>query len=888
MSPDTRMNVATELSERILVRPDFKELITGLERSVATMILSHRKINNDYDEWLQHGMRFADILSYSSVELHRNMAYSIVALFQELKDQDQLSKESVDTLDAYSAAILAALGNFPGLKKLEDSVEDFQYTIPADRVINRDLKELIQRTSDGKHVLTDAQFEVAQSLQNFDFYSFSGPTSLGKSFVIKDFVRSEISSSSFNDKCVVFVVPTNALVSQTARDFRRELRDFKNINIAIHPVQPQLMLRKYRSTIYVFTPERLIRFLSTKGREIKLLVVDEAHRIVSPNDSRSPLFYYAIDQVLRTYASKLVFSSPSLSNPGLFLELFGKSSTGSVLIHERTVSQQRFFIDLINREAFYFPLDTDALPERVRTDGVFKSNSWGAIEYLANGTKSLIYVNTPGKVVNFALEFKSPDGLKLNSRTRALIQKIKAEVHPEYFLIDALKNGVAFHHGRIPVSIREEIEAVFKDPESGVDFLVCTSTLLEGVNLPARNIFVLTDSDGTGNKFKKIDFENLAGRAGRLTKDFKGNVFCLRLKDGEWEDPEHKIRQSEPQEATSFLLDPKKSRKKHYTDIEKVLLRQPLPTDRSVPQIEVAEKYAAILMIQSLSNTPSLLTQKFKDKAKDASGTLEKVVEEVKVDIESLRRSPEFDPIVQEQVRKQLARLKAPVAISSTEDIRFESVLEVLIELSRLYDWKEREGRGRGAMFRRNSSKRMHDQRLRYWAQLVVKWMTGKPIHLVIQSSLQHYKKVGEIYLRDYSKPKGQPPYRHEAFDLDSKVHVNHVIEETMTDIEYGVGFKILSYLKNYHDLCVQVFGEKLAGLDLSILIEFGTSDQTAIELQQMGYSRYASGVLRNQGSKYLSIEEGGSIREINTEGILLDDNLSDIVKDETKALFAA
>ena len=43
--------------------------------------------------------------------------------------------------------------------------------------------------------------------------------------------------------------------------------------------------------------------------------------------------------------------------------------------------------------------------------------------------------------------------------------------------------------------------------------MFCTSTLLEGVNLPAKNIFIFSNAIGN-SKFSDVDFWNLAGRAG--------------------------------------------------------------------------------------------------------------------------------------------------------------------------------------------------------------------------------------------------------------------------------------------------------------------------------------------------------------------------------------
>ncbi|WP_165765495.1 DEAD/DEAH box helicase [Corynebacterium hadale] len=879
-------DVATLLSERIVVRRDFKELVAALERSVALGILAHHKSNQQLDRLLMSGMRFADILSYSSNQDHRNSAYHLVALFQELKEQEQIGKETIPTVDAYSSAILAALGNFPGLNTLEKTVKEVHYALPADRTVARSVKESIQRTADGKYIFTDAQFKAASNARRTDFFSFSGPTSLGKSFIIKDLIKTVVSPDSFVNRSVVFLVPTNALVSQTTRDLRRELASVRGVNVATHPVQPPFMLRTFRASIFVFTPERLIRYLSIANRQVALLVIDEAHRIVSPRDTRSPLFYYAIDQTLRAFAPKAVFSSPYIDNPNLFLDLFEKQIGDSISIRERTVTQQRFFINLNDPEMSYFSSSPSADRVVITEAKEYISSPWHTIEHLANGAKSLIYVNTPGKVVDFALSFETTDRPTLNQRAQNLIKIIEKEIHPDYYLVDALRQGVAFHHGRIPVPIREKIEAVFKDPESGVDFLVCTSTLLEGVNLPARNIFILTDRHGNGQRFKKLDFENLVGRAGRLTEDFKGNIFCIRLNSNDWENPNVIIPPAEPEQVSSFLIEPNKRKKKHYKDIEKILRQEPLPSDRSVPEIESAERYAAILTIQELNHHASRLTKMFAERATAADTTLEKVRSSVDVNLETLRRSPEFDPLLQEHVRKELTLLDSPVIIDSTNEISFEAVLDVLRELSRLYSWKKREARGFNPMFSKKAAPEGHTRRLRYWSLLTFRWITGNPVNSIIQSSINHHKKVGHIFVVSDNSAKDEPRYVKEQFDPDSKKHVNQIINETMMDIEYGVGFRILSYLRNYHDICTQVFGEERAGLNLAVLIEFGTSEQTVVELQQIGFSRDSSDELHTKGRDYLELQEGGSIVGIDSAGIAKDESLSKELKQETSEIF--
>jgi replicative superfamily II helicase len=88
-----------------------------------------------------------------------------------------------------------------------------------------------------------------------------------------------------------------------------------------------------------------------------------------------------------------------------------------------------------------------------------------------------------------------------------------------------VETGVAFHFGNMPSLMRQEIERLFRIGK--LRFLVCTSTLVEGVNLSCRTIVVRGPRKGMGNPMEPHDFWNLAGRAGRWGDEFQGNIVCL-------------------------------------------------------------------------------------------------------------------------------------------------------------------------------------------------------------------------------------------------------------------------------------------------------------------------------------------------------------------------
>jgi hypothetical protein len=98
-------------------------------------------------------------------------------------------------------------------------------------------------------------------------------------------------------------------------------------------------------------------------------------------------------------------------------------------------------------------------------------------------------------------------------------------VHPRYRLAPLVENGVAFHYGNMPSLIRSEVERLFRSGK--IRFLVCTSTLIEGVNLSCRTIVLRGPRKGIGHPMEAHDFWNLAGRAGRWGDEFQGNIICI-------------------------------------------------------------------------------------------------------------------------------------------------------------------------------------------------------------------------------------------------------------------------------------------------------------------------------------------------------------------------
>ena len=87
-----------------------------------------------------------------------------------------------------------------------------------------------------------------------------------------------------------------------------------------------------------------------------------------------------------------------------------------------------------------------------------------------------------------------------------------------------MRRGVGIHHGRIPRALNQYVVRLFN--EGRIRTLICTSSLIEGVNTTAKDVIVY---DGTLN-MRKLDFftfQNISGRAGRLGRHLVGRVWIF-------------------------------------------------------------------------------------------------------------------------------------------------------------------------------------------------------------------------------------------------------------------------------------------------------------------------------------------------------------------------
>ena len=111
-----------------------------------------------------------------------------------------------------------------------------------------------------------------------------------------------------------------------------------------------------------------------------------------------------------------------------------------------------------------------------------------------------------------------------NETLKAASEWVATTYHNEWTLSQALSNGIGLHHGRIPRALAQLMVALFN--EGHLKFLVCTSSLIEGVNTTAKNVVIYESKIGVP-RLDYFTFRNIQGRAGRMRQHFIGDIYTL-------------------------------------------------------------------------------------------------------------------------------------------------------------------------------------------------------------------------------------------------------------------------------------------------------------------------------------------------------------------------
>lgn len=811
---------------------------------------------------LNDTLRFADILSNSKNPKARNKAYQLITLLNE----DYKVNPYYQT---FSHSVLAKLGNFPGIEFLKN--ENNSSELPFDRELEKKVKEFIQAVPDTEDLIfTDSQFELYKKISGSKHFSFSGPTSMGKSFIIKSFIRKVVGNKPPEN--IVIMVPTRALINQFSIDLNKELKDvlehynytvITNSNVSELPSTEQ-------HYIFVLTPERLLSYLSQKKNpNIAYLFIDEAHKLAAEKDSRAVTAYSAISKALRRNPNlNLYFSSPNVSNPEVFLKLFKKDEKQFFRTIETPVSQNLFFVDLVEKKVTHY-LDNGNYEFEPKI--VTKAETiFDLLSAIGDEESNIVYCSSRFDAVDKAAKLFEQNQNKqvaVSKNVKKVIRQIRAYIHKDYYLGEFLDGGIGYHFGNLPQIIRNKVEGLFKERE--INYVFCTSTLLEGVNLPAKNVFILNNKNGR-NTFQPIDFWNLAGRAGRLKHELSGNIICLKETDKDWKKHESLLKSD-----AEIKLNPSVENyiDKKLKKIEQILNEKPDVKFDTESMKEILEYIANIISIDTLeierANYNSEIIKKLIADNKEAIIELAKK-KNGKIDVPSsvLNTNNSIKLKIQNEIFIALKKqAKNPTAIRLPSRVTYEICQEWLHKFYTMFHWATEE------------KKFKSQNQLDYYAVLMNQWINGISLSQIINESIAYYNRKGSTLMVGYKN--GKPSY--EVFN-NSKHHINVLIGNIIDDIESVLRFLFEKYFNNYYAMLVEILGEGNAGVNWATFLEYGTQNTIVIALQNYGLSRHSADYIFKKFKDCLKIE-GDKLIEINIKKLKTRLSKEEIEYDEISSI---
>lgn len=802
---------------------------------------SHEQNISDSD--ISYLLTCGSILSQSNDELCQDAALRISQYCLVNSFSAQRKDSAALILDALANNATVALAIEKGFLS-----EGFEKRLPIAgqlETMKRKIENTIEIGNDKFIYANKFQSEFWDSAQQSEWISISAPTSVGKSFILESWVEDYIYKRE--KSLIIYLVPTRALISEVFESILTRLDPNRTGVINIQTLPLRSAYDNSRTNVFIFTQERLNIFYNSLNEKpvVDLLIIDEAHKI---GDSLRGIFLqYVLEMTCaRNRNIKVIFASPFTSNPELLLlDAPYKGKTSVIKSSYVTVNQNLIWVEQRPntpkkwRMYFFFRgerkfIGDFELENTPSSDS--KRLSFIALTLGRHVSGNVVYVNGAADAEKTAKQIA--DGLEQYTEDEDVLNLIELSekvIHERFALNVTLRKRVAFHYGNMPLIIKTEIERLFS--KGKIKYLICTSTLVEGVNLACKNIFIRGPKKGSGKPMQEDDFWNLAGRAGRWGKEFQGNVICVdtnneRIWNGT---PPVSKKNIKIIRATDSLHD----------EIDSIYEYIDSPyhygMTRANPRLQGLFSYLCIsyYLHDGLIFNPYF--EKYNlENLDELDAKITNVLDLLSFPLEVVARNPGISPILMQKLwdrfcdcdRENLEKLL--LADPSSDD----ALSSYVAAFRRISDTMSIElGYNSKGTF--------------VLALLVIKWMRGYPLARLISERIDYYKN------KEYKEPS--------------------VIRSVMEDVERVARYQAPKLLSCYNDLLRYFYiSEGRADLveyidDIGVYLELGVSIKTQISLISLGFSR-TSAVMISEYITSDNLDELSCMQWINENSSLLDD----------------
>jgi replicative superfamily II helicase len=360
------------------------------------------------------------------------------------------------------------------------------------------------------------QIAIINEIYDNDALIISAPTSFGKTYCVFEYI---VRHEPHN---VVLIVPTLALADEY---LKKIIKRFKSsfLNYKIHTSLSEDKTYDFEgSNIFILTHDRVVQETAySLIKVIDLLVIDEVYKLESDPANDRVLVLNMAYYYLAKKAKKYILLAPFI-NEILDIEKLDKKPKFYCSAYSPVVNDVKI-IDILNEN------DRNSECDRI-------------VQELGETDKTLIYFPTVSEIYKYInkIVVNYPPIDTQNKDIAFFIDWAKEEVHDEWSLIKALERGYLIHNGQLPIGTRL-FQMDFYESSQEFNRMLCTSTLLEGVNTTAKSIVITKPSrtpDRSNNHapFTAFDFFNLVGRTGRLYQHYLGTAYYIKSPT----DPEYK------------------------------------------------------------------------------------------------------------------------------------------------------------------------------------------------------------------------------------------------------------------------------------------------------------------------------------------------------------
>ncbi|HBF20739.1 MAG: helicase [Owenweeksia sp.] len=364
---------------------------------------------------------------------------------------------------------------------------------------------------DTGELFTPVQASIRKQIKENRYFSFSAPTSAGKSFLFRQLIKEEQGD-------IIIVVPSRALIAEYLLAVRELIGDRKDILVL--QFIDDINRSKTNRRIFVVTPERASEIFKLSSHfNITLFLYDEAQITLEP--VRGTTFDAFVRRSDRSFPSaKKVFAHPFVENPESQLIKHGFHDKAFAFSYRQSTVGKiylKFDPETENFECFspfiknaHHKKNTYRFPE----DIVKKK--------LEDGGSLLVYVSKSSiydksfeenfkKYISLCDRVTDPEALRIIDEVEDIIGA--AEVGSE--MVSLMRRGVVVHHGSVPLNVRFLIEKFTNARYAKICF--ATSTLIQGVNMPFDIVWIDNMTLQGSDEDKILGLKNLIGRAGRST-----------------------------------------------------------------------------------------------------------------------------------------------------------------------------------------------------------------------------------------------------------------------------------------------------------------------------------------------------------------------------------